>query len=212
MGKLIKSVNELYRGTYFSAANKMDRKFPKKASQIRHHGSDKGIYQNFFIPDYKFDIYVGFALDNDSDGDANYEIYPKRVIKDLKIEDYILRMDTNKIELQIDVPKSVGNWYLGISIEFTEKGVNIVIFDDINSFANRRSVVQFMKLIHKLYVFHDPNVMRNVSDKINGTKTSELTYEDISEDNLWGFFQENGYDWNRFKNEININDLWREYD
>tara|TARA_R110000772_G_scaffold251992_1_gene367120 strand:+ start:2371 stop:3012 length:642 start_codon:yes stop_codon:yes gene_type:complete len=212
--KILKTF-ELYRSTYFRAANSLKSNQPKRQDRLRKYGQEKGLYKNFFIPDYKFDIYVDFVLDNDHVEDEQYEHYPRKVLRDVKIQDYLMRYDGNEMAIELDLD-STGhpNWQLSINVWLGENGgkARITIFDDNNKFANRKSAVQFMKLLHKLYLFQDPNVMRKATTKMSGGETTELTYKDVDDHNLWGFFQEHGYDWNKFKSEININDLWDHYE
>ena len=206
--KIIKTF-ELYRSTYFRAANLLKDNQPKRKERLRKYGQSKGLYKNFFIPDYKFDIYVDFALDNDHMEDERYEHYPRKVIRNVKIEDYLMRYDGDEMVMELDLEGTGhSNWQLSINIYLGDGNARITIFDNNNKFANKRSAVQFMKLLHKLYLFHDPNVMRKATTKMSGGETTELTHKDVPNDNFWGFFQEHGYDWKKFKSEININDLW----
>lgn len=203
-------VNELYRSTYFRAASNLEfsNKQPGRARRLRSHGEEKGLYKYFWTKDHLMDVYVGFSLESIDGGDQE-EIYPKRVIKGLTFEDYQDRLDDNVFSIPFNIP----NWYLCVNISIMDNGkVEIDLFDNDNKFANRRSVISLIKYLHKLYVYSDPNRMNRVIGQINDTTLSELTYEDVSLTNFWGFLNEFGYDWEKFRKSININKLWDYYE
>tara|TARA_R110000772_G_scaffold2410_2_gene8457 strand:- start:72293 stop:72943 length:651 start_codon:yes stop_codon:yes gene_type:complete len=198
----LKTFNELYRSTYFKYGNRMKYKNKQKnrGDALIKHGNEHGLYKNFFLKDYQFDVYVNFTTDSEGE-----EIYPKKVFTNLKIQDYFENEEDEYGSFQFDTPN-----YLNISICLAGDKVKITLFDDDNKFANRKSAVKFIDLMHKFYIFHDPNTNRNAMAKINKTKLSQLTHEDVedSNGNFWAFLQRNGYDWEKFRSQINLHSLW----
>lgn len=192
--------NELYRGTYFRAANLLNKKQPNRSKALRDHGEEKGLYKNFFITNFPLDIYVHFTIDKG----GGREIYPRKIVRNVLFEDYFTSYETDLGAFHLNVDE----FYLEVSISFEGDKPEIIFFDKRNKLINRRSALNLMKLMHRFYLYHDPNVMRKVSSKISGTKTTPLTFDDVDDNNFWKFLQQNGYDWNEFKNSININDLW----
>lgn len=198
---------ELYKGTYYSAANKLRRKQPKRANKLSAHAMKMGIDEIPFIPKYKMDIYLHFAL-TDSD-----EVYPSEIVRDVTFDGHYDRIEDDTMLFDLNVTGPV-IYYINIMIILGKTGnVKIIIFDDDNKFANRRSAIALINFLHELYEYTNPNFMSQKMGKITDTTIREVRPEEIEDmNNFWKMLHENGYDWKKFRSGIEINDLWDSYD
>lgn len=210
--KILK-VNELNRSTYFRAAN-MLHKQPNRANRIRNHGEEKGIYKNFWTPDHKMDVYIDFVLDDDNADNGFYEKNIKKVVTGLTFEDYQERQDDNYFVIPFNMNNTehpTSRFSFEIQINGNEIAINLL--SEESKFANRKSLMICIKYLHKLYLYSDPNRVKNAISKINNTtELSELTHDDVEYDNFWGFLNQFGYDWDKFRKSIKINELWDHYE
>ena len=205
--------NELYRGTYFHAASKLDKSQPLLAKKLRDHGSKFGLYKIPFIKDYKFDVYVNFTFNEIKD-----EFYPRKVVRNLKFGDYLHLHQNHEMELIFEdgYTEDTKDYFVSAIILLNDPDENdrvkIRLFDDSNKFANKKSAKNFIEVLHKLYIFHNPNNTIKALSKISDSEINEIKPEETSDENFWGFLHKNGFNWDTFIKEINIRDLWDSYE
>ena len=211
--------NELYKSTYISAADKMQDYQPRRADKLRKHADNKGLPEITPLSEYKYDIYVDYYLTHD-DNDRAFESF------DIPLEGCEVREDSlssNRYSSEyyigfVNKKKPINEvcrefklyWIIGISNNSLDIRSDLGM--DIR-FMNRRSALNFIKFLRKLYIHHNPNNISQVLGKINDTEVININPDDVlSESNFWAFLHKNGYDWNKFRSEFKINQLWDRYD
>ena len=213
--KNLKTFNELYQSTYRSAASKIGYN-TERARKLRDHADKVGTYKtNKFYENLVFNIFTVMGWDKDSE-----EIFPDKVIK-YKIDEYAERPDDPCFQFSLSSIDEDPFVHLWIYIIFDENGkINVDLgsylkepgkkYTEVrNLFADRKSMKNFMKVLETLYITDNPNVSRNAVAKINKTKVTEITHDEVEDyENFWKFLNSNNYDWNKFKSEIKINKLW----
>tara|TARA_R110000772_G_scaffold251992_1_gene367119 strand:+ start:1655 stop:2374 length:720 start_codon:yes stop_codon:yes gene_type:complete len=213
--KKLKKFNELYQNTYWSASNKVGHG-TERSNKLQSHATKMGIYKdNPFMENVVLNMFMVVAVNND-DGE---EIFPNKVMQ-FKMPDGFEQHEPEfgNFTLSNMGEDNIHGW---ININFYDNKLIIDLGNYLeepgkkytkksNLFADRKSMKSFMKVLESLYITHNPNTSRNGVANINKTKVKSLTHEDYPDtwDNFWKFLDQNGYDWKKFKSEINTNKLW----
>ena len=201
--------NELNKDTYYSAANKLPYN-TQRSKDLYDHARKMGIQTKYpFMEGVKFNIYVKEYIDDEGE----FTSLEEGEVVEFTMSEYFDRTDHYEMYIAMDTDHEfdpvASALIIQINFDATNNKFIQIFYSNKNKFADRRSFKKFFEILKKCYISDDPNVMRKLRSNINNTKTTEITPEDVEDDtNLWKFFNENGYNWEKFEKEVNTRMLW----
>lgn len=172
-----------------------------------------------FLNEYTLNIHTYYAVKN------NKDIFPNKNIE-YKIDSIPIRTGYHLFNIYVEGTgenKGIGI-FINIFIVGNYNRINIDLGskDDImrkregrgvNMFSDKESLDNFILILKRLYIMSDPNIILKALSKFNNTEITKISHNDLNDgdnlDNFWKFLNENGYDWDRFINNVNTNSIYK---